>query len=124
VLLQEIDRYNVLLDRIHRSLADLHKGIKGEAVISPELVYDVYIDFSIIFFYRFYYLCYQAMCWSLKYCFIQILSLTASIALLNYCFFFSPPPQENMFDSLYEQKVPKMWSFAYKSLKPLGNRVV
>jgi len=64
VLLQEIDRYNVLLDRIHRSLADLHKGIKGEAVISPEL--------------------------------------------------------ENMFDSLYEQKVPKMWSFAYKSLKPLG----
>ena len=26
-----------------------------------------------------------------------------------------------MFDSLYEQRVPKMWSFAYKSIKPLGN---
>lgn len=64
VLLQEIDRYNVLLDKCHRSLDDLRKGIKGEVVISAEL--------------------------------------------------------ENMFDSLYDQKVPKSWSFAYKSLKPLG----
>lgn len=37
VLLQEIDRYNVLLTTIHRSLEELRKGIRGEVVISQTL---------------------------------------------------------------------------------------
>ena len=37
VLLQEMERYNALLYHIHSSMADLVKGIKGLALISPEL---------------------------------------------------------------------------------------
>ena len=37
VLLQEIDRYNALLSKIHWSLSELRKGIKGLVVISSEL---------------------------------------------------------------------------------------
>lgn len=37
VLVQEIARYNNLLTRIHRSLKDLQKGLKGLVVISSEL---------------------------------------------------------------------------------------
>ena len=37
VLLQEMERYNELLHHIHASMADLVKGIKGLALISPEL---------------------------------------------------------------------------------------
>jgi dynein heavy chain len=37
VLLQEMERYNTLLLHIHESMADLVKGIKGLALISPDL---------------------------------------------------------------------------------------
>ncbi|KAI9004259.1 dynein heavy chain and region D6 of dynein motor-domain-containing protein [Gaertneriomyces semiglobifer] len=37
VLLQEIQRYNLLLDQMRRSLSELQKGIKGVVVMSPEL---------------------------------------------------------------------------------------
>lgn len=37
VLLQEIDRYQLLIELVVRSLHDLQKGIKGLVVISPEL---------------------------------------------------------------------------------------
>ena len=37
VLIQEVARYNVLLNKVRRSLADLQRGIRGLVVISPEL---------------------------------------------------------------------------------------
>jgi len=37
VLVQEIQRYNVLLNIIIVSLEQLAKGIRGEVVISPDL---------------------------------------------------------------------------------------
>ncbi|KAK9882719.1 hypothetical protein WA026_022770 [Henosepilachna vigintioctopunctata] len=46
VLLQEIDRYNILLKLIHRSMIDLKKAIKGLVVMSEELeeVYKAFIN--------------------------------------------------------------------------------
>ncbi|XP_044766447.1 dynein axonemal heavy chain 6 [Coccinella septempunctata] len=46
VLLQEIDRYNILLSLIHRSMGDLKKAIKGLVVMSEELeeVYKAFIN--------------------------------------------------------------------------------
>lgn len=67
VLLQEMQRYNVLLQSIRKSLSELEDGIKGIVLMSPEL--------------------------------------------------------EEMFQFMYEGKVPKLWSKAYYSLKPLGNWV-
>jgi|LauGreDrversion4_2_1035121.scaffolds.fasta_scaffold389204_2 dynein heavy chain len=37
VLIQEVQRYNILLDKLRTSLDQLDKGIKGFVVISPEL---------------------------------------------------------------------------------------
>ena len=37
VLIQEVQRYNILLDKLRTSLEQLDKGIKGFVVISPEL---------------------------------------------------------------------------------------
>ena len=37
VLLQEMERYNALLQHIHQSMAELVRGIKGLALISPDL---------------------------------------------------------------------------------------
>merc|ERR1712086_435323 len=37
VLLQELQRYNSLLSKIHSSLVDLKKGVKGLVVMSSEL---------------------------------------------------------------------------------------
>uniref|UniRef100_A0A0A9VY83 Dynein heavy chain 2, axonemal n=2 Tax=Lygus hesperus TaxID=30085 RepID=A0A0A9VY83_LYGHE len=65
VLLQEIQRYNVLLDEIGKSLVDLQKGIKGFLVMSPSL--------------------------------------------------------ENIFDCMYEGRVPAPWLKAYPSLLSLGS---
>lgn len=42
VLLQEIQRYNALLNRIKASLLDLEKGIQGFVVMSKELE-DIFI---------------------------------------------------------------------------------
>jgi len=64
VLVQEIQRYNVLLSVIIKSLTSLGRGIRGEEVISPAL--------------------------------------------------------EAMMKAFDENKVPKEWSFAYFSLKPLA----
>jgi len=64
VLLQEIDRYNILLNMIHSSLKDLHKGIQGLVVISTEL--------------------------------------------------------EDMFDALFNNKVPDAWGNTFKSIKSLA----
>lgn len=64
VLFQEMTRYNELLSKIHWSLAELKKGIRGLVVISQEL--------------------------------------------------------EEMFQYLYDGRVPPMWQKAYSSLKPLG----
>lgn len=44
VLLQEIERFNKLLDIIHNSLNDLRKAVKGFVVMSAELE-GVYISF-------------------------------------------------------------------------------
>ncbi|XP_057654894.1 dynein axonemal heavy chain 2 isoform X2 [Diorhabda carinulata] len=65
VLLQEIQRYNVLLLRIQSSLEDLGKGILGLVVMSSEL--------------------------------------------------------EEIFDCIYDGRVPPTWLTAYPSLKLLGN---
>lgn len=65
VLVQEIQRYNVLLRALRVSLIQLEKGIKGLVVISPEL--------------------------------------------------------EEILTAIADNKVPKAWSFAYFSLKPLAN---
>jgi dynein heavy chain len=64
VLLQEIDRYNVLLKIVHSSLKSLDKGIQGLVVISTEL--------------------------------------------------------EEMFDALYNNRVPPMWGNTFKSIKSLA----
>ncbi|KAI8923518.1 dynein heavy chain and region D6 of dynein motor-domain-containing protein [Entophlyctis helioformis] len=64
VLLQELKRYNDLLQKIRRSLEDLQKGLKGIVVMSPEL--------------------------------------------------------EETFGSIFEGKVPPLWSRTYASLKPLA----
>ncbi len=64
VLVQELQRYNILLDRLRNQLEQLEKGIKGLVLISPDL--------------------------------------------------------EAVLTSLFENKVPKSWSFAYFSLKPLA----
>lgn len=37
VLVQEVQRYNVLLDVIRNSLVKLERGIKGLELITPEL---------------------------------------------------------------------------------------
>lgn len=37
VLLQELQRYNILLQMVNKSLIALSRGIKGLALISPEL---------------------------------------------------------------------------------------
>ena len=37
VLIQEVQRYNILLEVLRNSLEQLDKGIKGFVVISPEL---------------------------------------------------------------------------------------
>lgn len=44
VLMQEIERFNKLLDIIHNSLSDLRKAIKGIVVMSAELD-GVYLSF-------------------------------------------------------------------------------
>jgi dynein heavy chain len=64
VLVQELQRYNILLNVLRNSLEQLEKGIKGLVLISPDL--------------------------------------------------------EAVLNSLFENKVPKSWSFAYFSLKPLA----
>ncbi len=64
VLVQELQRYNILLNVLRASLEQLEKGIKGLVLISPEL--------------------------------------------------------EAVLSSLFENKVPKSWSFAYFSLKGLA----
>jgi dynein heavy chain len=65
VLIQEIQRYNTLLDAITKSLISLARGIRGEEVISPSL--------------------------------------------------------EAMMKDFADNKVPKEWTFAYFSLKPLAS---
>lgn len=65
VLLQEISRYNNLLEQIRSSLIELKKGIKGLVVMSTEL--------------------------------------------------------EDIFNAIFEVKVPASWLKAYSSLKPLGS---
>lgn len=64
VLVQELQRYNVLLSTLRSSLEQLEKGIKGLVLISPDL--------------------------------------------------------EAVLTSLFENKVPRSWSKAYFSLKPLA----
>ena len=64
VLVQELQRYAILLSVLRKTLEELEKGIKGLVLISPEL--------------------------------------------------------EAVLTSLFENKVPKSWSFAYFSLKPLA----
>ncbi|KAL0236923.1 hypothetical protein PCE1_000320 [Barthelona sp. PCE] len=46
VLLQEITRYNVLLEKVHDDLIRMKRGIKGLEVISPDLeeIFDAYHD--------------------------------------------------------------------------------
>jgi len=65
VLVQELQRYNILLAVIEVHLVQLAQGIKGLVLISPDV--------------------------------------------------------EQILDSLNENKIPKAWSFAYFSLKPLAN---
>lgn len=65
VLLQEIERYNVLLVSMKIGLEDLQRGIKGLVVMSSEL--------------------------------------------------------EDIFNSMFEGRVPVAWTSAYPSLKPLGS---
>jgi len=64
VLVQELQRYNILLSTLRHSLEQLEKGIKGLVLISPDL--------------------------------------------------------ESVLTSLFENKVPRQWSKAYFSLKPLA----
>ncbi|XP_046574741.1 LOW QUALITY PROTEIN: dynein axonemal heavy chain 2-like [Haliotis rubra] len=64
VLLQEIQRYNLLLDEIRVSLTDLERGIQGLVVMSSEL--------------------------------------------------------ENIFQCIYDGRVPPAWEKAYPSMKPLS----